>query len=201
MSPKTPVSLTENSFAGGTHGDDHPVIWSRDQEKGRFYFNGLMHKTKTFNEDWMKKHTVGSLRYLAGYSGCMDSTYAEYSPKATNQPANACVNKIIRGCTDSTYEEYDSAANTNVPNMCKNKILGIWDRNAASGIILNGLSLYIGEAGTHSFVIRDIRGNVVRQQHENGMRIYNFNGSLQAGIYYITVKSVSRTLKERLIVF
>jgi hypothetical protein len=79
-------------------GEDVPVAWFREFGGGRFSLNGMYHTnvlsatTNPALRSFMNRSFISNMRFLAGYDGCKDSTYAEYNPKATHQAPGACVN-------------------------------------------------------------------------------------------------------------
>ncbi|WP_298474761.1 ThuA domain-containing protein [uncultured Maribacter sp.] len=57
------MELDENSYEGGTNGDNHPIAWYHEFDGGRSFYTGGGHTKETFDEPDFRKHLVGGLLY------------------------------------------------------------------------------------------------------------------------------------------
>jgi len=63
------ASLEEKSFHGGTMGEDHPLVWSRDIGKGRLWYTALGHTEESYSEPRFIQHVLGGIKSVAGVKG------------------------------------------------------------------------------------------------------------------------------------
>ncbi|MFJ8659908.1 ThuA domain-containing protein [Streptomyces sp. NPDC093795] len=54
----------ESTYRGGTHGDDHPLVWCRDVDRGRVFFTALGHAPETYRDPVFRAHLSGALAWL-----------------------------------------------------------------------------------------------------------------------------------------
>ncbi|MER5203705.1 ThuA domain-containing protein [Streptomyces sp. NPDC002825] len=54
----------ESTYRGGTHGDDHPLVWCREIGRGRFFFTALGHASETYRDPAFRAHLSGALVWL-----------------------------------------------------------------------------------------------------------------------------------------
>ncbi|MFD9243595.1 ThuA domain-containing protein [Streptomyces sp. NPDC059556] len=54
----------ETSYRGGTHGDDHPLVWCREIDGGRVFFTALGHAPETYRDPAFRAHLAGALTWL-----------------------------------------------------------------------------------------------------------------------------------------
>ncbi|MFF8378152.1 ThuA domain-containing protein [Streptomyces sp. NPDC015661] len=54
----------ESTYRGGTHGDDHPLVWCREVDWGRFFFTALGHAPETYRDPAFRAHLSGALTWL-----------------------------------------------------------------------------------------------------------------------------------------
>ncbi|MFD3534069.1 ThuA domain-containing protein [Streptomyces sp. NPDC058664] len=54
----------ESTYRGGTHGDDHPLVWCRQVDRGRFFFTALGHAPETYRDPAFRAHLSGALAWL-----------------------------------------------------------------------------------------------------------------------------------------
>ncbi|MGW2305371.1 ThuA domain-containing protein [Streptomyces sp. NPDC001809] len=54
----------ETSYRGGTHGDDHPLVWCREIDAGRVFFTALGHAPETYRDPAFRAHLSGALAWL-----------------------------------------------------------------------------------------------------------------------------------------
>jgi cytochrome c len=60
------VEIDEQSYAGGTNGDHHPMSWYHDFDGGRAFYTNMGHTEATFSEPLFLQHLLGGLRYAMG---------------------------------------------------------------------------------------------------------------------------------------
>ncbi len=56
----------ESAYRGGTHGADHPLVWSRRIDRGRFLFTALGHAPEAYRDPAFRAHLSGALAWLTG---------------------------------------------------------------------------------------------------------------------------------------
>ncbi|MGA5194450.1 ThuA domain-containing protein [Streptomyces exfoliatus] len=54
----------ETTYRGGTHGTDHPLVWCREVDRGRFFFTALGHAPETYRDPAFRAHLSGALTWL-----------------------------------------------------------------------------------------------------------------------------------------
>jgi type 1 glutamine amidotransferase len=54
----------ESTYRGGTHGDDHPLVWCRDVDRGRVLFTALGHAPAAYRDPVFRAHLSGALAWL-----------------------------------------------------------------------------------------------------------------------------------------
>ncbi|WP_306326788.1 ThuA domain-containing protein [Streptomyces venezuelae] len=54
----------ESTYRGGTHGDDHPLVWCREIDRGRMFFTALGHAPETYRDPVFRAHLSGALTWL-----------------------------------------------------------------------------------------------------------------------------------------
>ncbi|QES04409.1 ThuA domain-containing protein [Streptomyces venezuelae] len=54
----------ESTYRGGTHGDDHPLVWCREIDRGRMFFTALGHASETYRDPVFRAHLSGALSWL-----------------------------------------------------------------------------------------------------------------------------------------
>ncbi len=60
------LTLDENTYSGGTMGNDHPSAWYHDYDGGRSWYTGGGHTEESYSEPDFRAHLLGGLRYAAG---------------------------------------------------------------------------------------------------------------------------------------
>lgn len=60
------LRLDESSYTGGTMGDDHPIAWARELDRGRSVYTGLGHTEESWAEAPFLRHLENALRWAAG---------------------------------------------------------------------------------------------------------------------------------------
>ncbi|MFG3492160.1 ThuA domain-containing protein [Streptomyces sp. NPDC047972] len=54
----------ETTYRGGTHGDDHPLVWCREIDAGRVFFTALGHASEAYRDPAFRAHLSGALAWL-----------------------------------------------------------------------------------------------------------------------------------------
>ncbi|MER5308752.1 ThuA domain-containing protein [Streptomyces sp. NPDC002773] len=54
----------ESTYRGGTHGEDHPLVWCRDVDRGRVFFTALGHAPEAYRDPVFRAHLSGALAWL-----------------------------------------------------------------------------------------------------------------------------------------
>ncbi|MET0390417.1 MAG: ThuA domain-containing protein, partial [Polyangiales bacterium] len=60
------VTIDETSYEGGTHGEDHPVIWCHRIGAGRAFYTALGHTQESWREPLFLQHIEAALGWAAG---------------------------------------------------------------------------------------------------------------------------------------
>jgi type 1 glutamine amidotransferase len=60
------ATLDESTYAGGTMGADHPIIWCHPVGDGRSFYTGLGHRTELYADPDFRRVLLGAIRYAAG---------------------------------------------------------------------------------------------------------------------------------------
>ncbi len=160
---------------GGTLGIDHPIAWTRDYLGSRFFMNLGGHTNEFIANAIIKNHVLGSLKYLAGYAGCMDSTYIEYNAKATNQPVGTCVTKKSVG-------------------------VFIFDHQGDLAGKINALNIMIKDPGIHKVRIADAQGKIVYTVSGSGPNSYSPK-NIGRGMYFVKVLTSHRNYQKKVIFY
>jgi hypothetical protein len=63
------ATVDEQTYSGGTMGDDHPVAWYHEFEGGRSWYTALGHTPESFAEPLFLFHLLGGIQYAAGRAG------------------------------------------------------------------------------------------------------------------------------------
>ena len=61
--------LDENSYTGGTNGENHPIAWYHEFEGGRGFYTGGGHTTESYQEPLFLQHILGGIQYATGQEG------------------------------------------------------------------------------------------------------------------------------------
>lgn len=57
------AKLDETTYQGGSHDNDHPIIWCHEFEGGRALYTGLGHTKECFADELVRQHLLGALRW------------------------------------------------------------------------------------------------------------------------------------------
>lgn len=60
------VSLDEESYEGGTMGEDHPIVWCTAVGDGAAFYTGLGHTAGSYSEPAFQKHLLGGIEWAIG---------------------------------------------------------------------------------------------------------------------------------------
>nr|WP_286942561.1 ThuA domain-containing protein [Allomuricauda sp.] len=60
------MNLDEDSYEGGTNGDNHPIAWYHEFDGGRAYYTGGGHTDESFDEPEFRKHLLGAIEWCLG---------------------------------------------------------------------------------------------------------------------------------------
>ncbi|GAB2973227.1 ThuA domain-containing protein [Streptomyces pseudoechinosporeus] len=59
------ASADESSYDGGGMGDDHPLVWCREQGSGRVFYTALGHASEAYEDPDFRAHLLGGIRWAA----------------------------------------------------------------------------------------------------------------------------------------
>jgi type 1 glutamine amidotransferase len=57
------ITANESSYAGGTMGADHPLVWCQSFRGGRSFYTAMGHTTESYDEPAFRAHLLGGLGY------------------------------------------------------------------------------------------------------------------------------------------
>ncbi|MEU7316388.1 ThuA domain-containing protein [Streptomyces sp. NPDC007083] len=60
------ASLDEDSYTGGTMGEDHPLAWCQEYAGGRAFYTGAGHTRESYADPAFRAHLLGGIRYATG---------------------------------------------------------------------------------------------------------------------------------------
>ncbi|MFD4620836.1 ThuA domain-containing protein [Streptomyces sp. NPDC058475] len=60
------VSADESSYQGGGMGEDHPLVWCREQGAGRVFYTALGHASQAYEDPDFRAHLLGVITWAAG---------------------------------------------------------------------------------------------------------------------------------------
>lgn len=60
------ITVDENSYKGGTHGEYHPLSWYHTNSGGRAFYTALGHDEKSYQDPLLIAHILGGLNYVLG---------------------------------------------------------------------------------------------------------------------------------------
>ena len=164
---------TADSLFTGTYkktmGNDHPLVWIRNFDGGRFIVNGMYHTTALATATgalraFADSSFIGQLQFLAGYTGCTDSNYVEYNSRATHLGTGACV-------TPRSSTAYW------IPDQ------------SAKGVKLEEFKIVFSQPGSHSVKVFNAHGRQVADHRGEGNHEYSFADIREPGVYYLQVRT------------
>lgn len=59
------ASADESSYEGGGMGDDHPLVWCRQQGAGRVFYTALGHAAEAYADPDFRAHLLGGISWAA----------------------------------------------------------------------------------------------------------------------------------------
>ncbi|WP_329291182.1 ThuA domain-containing protein [Streptomyces sp. NBC_01455] len=59
------VRADESSYEGGGMGDDHPLVWCREQGAGRVFYTALGHTAQAYEDPDFRHHLLGGITWAA----------------------------------------------------------------------------------------------------------------------------------------
>jgi type 1 glutamine amidotransferase len=62
------LSVDEESYKGGEHGDDHPVAWCQSFDGGRCFYTSLGHFDEAYDDEWFTGQLLGGILWAAGFA-------------------------------------------------------------------------------------------------------------------------------------
>ncbi|MEV0555863.1 ThuA domain-containing protein [Streptomyces sp. NPDC050597] len=63
------VSADESSYEGGGMGDDHPLVWCREQGAGRVFYTALGHASEAYEDPDFRQHLLGGIGWAGRIGG------------------------------------------------------------------------------------------------------------------------------------
>ncbi|MES5818696.1 ThuA domain-containing protein [Streptomyces sp. RG80] len=63
------ASADESTYDGGGMGDDHPLVWCREQGAGRVFYTALGHASEAYEDPDFRAHLLGGIRWAARLEG------------------------------------------------------------------------------------------------------------------------------------
>lgn len=63
---KVLITIDENSYDGGTNGEQHPMAWYHEYDGGRSFFTGFGHSKESFSDPLHLKQFLGGIKYAIG---------------------------------------------------------------------------------------------------------------------------------------
>ncbi|MFI8189983.1 ThuA domain-containing protein [Streptomyces sp. NPDC085946] len=67
----------ESSYDGGGMGEDHPLVWCREQGAGRVFYTALGHTAEAFGDPDFRAHLSGGIRWAARLPEAADREAAD----------------------------------------------------------------------------------------------------------------------------
>ncbi|MEP6596176.1 MAG: ThuA domain-containing protein, partial [Ginsengibacter sp.] len=76
------ITIDEQSYKGGTNGDNHPMAWYHDYDGGRAFYTELGHTEESYSDPLYLQHILGGIKYAIGDNKMLDYSDAksEYPP-------------------------------------------------------------------------------------------------------------------------
>jgi len=60
------ITIDENSYTGGSNGEDHPMAWYHEFDGGRGFYTALGHDNKSWEDPLYLQHVLGGIKYAMG---------------------------------------------------------------------------------------------------------------------------------------
>ncbi|MHA5050555.1 ThuA domain-containing protein [Streptomyces sp. SD15] len=61
------ATADESSYEGGRMGDDHPLVWCREQGAGRVFYTALGHASQAYEDPAFRAHLVGGITWAGAF--------------------------------------------------------------------------------------------------------------------------------------
>ena len=61
---ETVISIDEQTYTGGVHGNNHPISWGRTFEGGKIFYTAMGHTENTYSEPLFIQHIGGAIAWL-----------------------------------------------------------------------------------------------------------------------------------------
>ena len=58
--------VDETSYKGGTHHNDHPIVWCHEYDGGRAFYTGFGHTKECYRDELVLAHLAGGIAWAAG---------------------------------------------------------------------------------------------------------------------------------------
>jgi type 1 glutamine amidotransferase len=177
-----------NKTLDGAMGNDHPVVWSKTEGKGRVLHFSMGHSWSTNNvytakNNYLKNFMYSSLRYVAGdFLGCMDSQSQNYNPEATkNNPADCELSSIHRVTFSS------DASGSGSPIVSQDS---------------RGYGVRVGfySPGPHELTLVDMAGHTVYKKEGRGQALESVPHPSKPGLYVLKAKAEGHVTTRRVTV-
>ena len=175
------ATVDERSFSkpiNGPMGDDHPVVWTKEEGLGHVVNFSLGHSWSTHNvfaakNGYLKRLLYGVLRYVAGdFAGCSDDSFVEYNPDATRADPAACKTFLPLSLPGAAGK-------------------GRWIssfREAQGG----ALGIRVGSTGPYEVALRDVSGRTLHRRQGTGPADFSLPLPAAGGIYFVAGKAGDR---------
>lgn len=59
------ATADESSYNGGGMGEDHPLVWCREQGEGRVFYTALGHAAEAYEDEDFRAHLLGGINWAA----------------------------------------------------------------------------------------------------------------------------------------
>ena len=60
------IKIDENSYEGGTNGENHPISWYHSYDGGRAFYTAFGHTKETYQEKLFLEHILAGIRWTMG---------------------------------------------------------------------------------------------------------------------------------------
>ncbi|MEL6925462.1 MAG: ThuA domain-containing protein [Bacteroidota bacterium] len=85
------LNLDEQSYEGGTNGEQHPIAWYHEYDGGRAFYTGGGHTSESYEEPLFMEHLLAGIQYAVGTE---EKNYALAKTKRV-PPANRFVKNVL----------------------------------------------------------------------------------------------------------
>ena len=74
------ITIDEQSYKGGDHGDHHPIAWYQEFDGGRSFFTGFGHSDESFQDSLQLRHILGGIQYAISENTKLNYSRAKSLP-------------------------------------------------------------------------------------------------------------------------